>query len=198
MSTAHHGSVHISSFDLSSATHDAGGVGVGTPALDEDGSEIAALSANGLLTYKPSSCSAITIASGSVVKAIRPLYSDGSTKSAADYAAQGGTLRKLAPLLLRAVDAGWFVLEHDAAPPVDEWAATERIACQYGRDVVFANAYTYVQWDYVSGARRWLCADWGSFTGDASNFATAPTSINQAIERIAAAVSGLLLGPIPD
>jgi len=55
-----------------------------------------------------------------------------------------------------------------------------------------------VQWDYVAGARRWLCADWGAFTGDASNFATAPTSINQAIERIAAAVSGLLLGPIPD
>lgn len=55
-----------------------------------------------------------------------------------------------------------------------------------------------VQLLYSGTDSRWWASDWGAYTGDASNFATAPASQTQAIERLAAAVAGLLGGPIPD
>ena len=76
---------HASSVDLNTATTSPAGVAIGVDALDEDGAVIASLDASGLLSYRPDKCSAIPLANGAVIKAIRPLYSDGSAQSSANY-----------------------------------------------------------------------------------------------------------------
>ena len=192
-SPAYYDIASVSTVDFSTATV-GGFVGVGTDATNEDGDVIASLSADGLLTYRPSECSVITIETASTIKAIRPLYDDGFTQTTENFEGESGTARKMRPLLLRAVAGGFFTLMHDAAPPVAEWTATERVSTQYGRDVVFGNAFTYVQWAYAGAARRWCCADWGAFVATTPADWTggvSPDSIWLALDQLAARVAVL-------
>jgi hypothetical protein len=194
---------HVSSVDLNAATTSAAGVGVGSDALNEDGEVIATLDANGLLSYRPDQCGAIALANGSVIKAIRPLYDDGSTQSSTNYEGQGGTARKFRPLLLRAADGGAITIIHDAEAPLDQndeplWHATERLACQYAANATLLNAWVYVQWEYVAGARRWRCSDWGAHQGNPANYESPPGTQAVAMSRIESALVTLLNGPIPN
>lgn len=163
-----------------------------------DGVTIAGISADCLLTYMPARCSVLAIANGTTINAIRPLYPDGSTYSAADIEAAQSE-RVFRPILLRAADGGSFTLAHDVAPPIDEWDLTERIAGQYGRDVVIGNAWLYVQWDKIGGARRWRDPDWGAYVPvTPANYVGSPAvlDLRVALDRLEAEVVALKGGPI--
>lgn len=185
----------VSTVDFQAASNTPIGVG---DSVEVDGLTIAAISADGLLTYVPARCSVLAIANGTTINAIRPVYSDGSTYSAADIEAAQSE-RVFRPILLRAGDGGSFTLAHDVAPPVDEWELTERIACQYGRDVTIGNAWIYVQWDKVGGARRWRAPDWSAYVPlTPANYVGSPAvlDLRSALDRIEAEVVALKGGPI--
>jgi len=163
-----------------------------------DGLTVAALSADGLLTYMPARCSVIAFADGVIINAIRPIHTDGSTYSAADIEATQSE-RVFRPILFRAADGGSFTLAHDVAPPVDEWDLTERIAGQYGRDVAIGNAWLYVQWEKIGGDRRWRAPDWGAYVPlTPANYVGSPAvlDLRAALGRIEAEVAALKGGPI--
>jgi hypothetical protein len=55
-----------------------------------------------------------------------------------------------------------------------------------------------IQLLYSATESRWWVSDWGAYTGDVSNFASHPGTMTTAIESMAAALAGLLGGPIPN
>ena len=180
----------VATVDLRAAP---GVVATGAPVV-VDGETLVAL-VGGVLSYRPDKCSALVIASGEIVVAIRPLYQDGSAMSGADYEAQQGA-GGFRPLLLRAADVAGFLLVHEEPthPTPDE-----RCLCQYGASVGMGSAWTYVQWENAGGVRRWRVADWGAyFPATPANWAApAPTNPWDALDRLTAQVVALGGEPIP-
>lgn len=180
----------IATVDLRSAP---GAVADGAPIV-VDGETIASLDA-GVLSYRPDLCSALVVASGEVVLAIRPLYTNGAAVSGGDYESQQGA-GGFRPLLLRASTSEGFLLVHEeGSHPVAE----ERCACQYGQPVGFGPAWTYVQWERREEGRRWSVADWAAyFPATPANWvAPAPTNPWDALDRLTAQVVALGGVPIP-
>lgn len=147
-------------------------------ATDDDGTVIASIDADGLLTYRPDRASEIAIASGVTVRGIRALYPNGDAYDASTYPERAKPM-----LMLRAVDGGYAVLEHESLTITEP---TERITNAYGAAAVMIGPDAVQCFWSVNATRRWRCPHWGVWLGSNASFASPNATITQAVERIAA------------
>lgn len=156
-----------------------------------DGITVASIDADGLLTYRPQLVSEIALANGVQVHGIRALYPSGDPYDAAAYPELFKPM-----LMLRSTDDGFAVAVQGSVAITNP---TERFSNAYGAAaVVIPRDSIQLFWSVNGADRSWRSPSWGVYAGDASSFATHPGTMTTAIQRMAAALAGLLGGPIPD
>ena len=147
-----------------------------------DGVVVASLSAGGLLSYRPDRVSEIALVSGSVVKGIQALDSNGDPIDPTSMDPREKPL-----LMLRAEDGGFVTLNNE---DVGIATATDRITTAYAMGVTIGPDAVQCFWAVNNGLRRWRCPYWGIYIpGDPTDWVGPPKTVMEALDRMVAVLA---------